>query len=172
MAMAMVHEQLYTSENVARIEFGQYLKNLVSTIAAANRLPECTVTVSYSVVPVYFSIEQAVPLGLWANEVITNSYKHAFVGVSEGEIRIELDDRIDYVEFTITDSGPGLAGARAESGTSLGTQLIIDLPEQVNATMARLDSPSFGYVLHIPREVVGPARDDADQDDDTPSLFD
>lgn len=130
MAMAMVHEQLYTSENTARIEFGFYLQNLVHTVSAAHKTPKCEIEVVFSVEPVYFSIEQAVPLALWANEMITNSYKHAFSGTSQGEIRIELAKRKDSVELTITDSGPGIPN-RESSSTGLGSHRISDLPEQV-----------------------------------------
>lgn len=170
MAMAMVHEQLYTSENVARIEFGRYLQNLVRTVAAAHRTPECNVEVEFRMTPVFFSIEQAVPLALWANEVITNSYKHAFRGATDGTIRIELEDRSDAVELSITDSGPGPANRVQSDG--LGSHLIMDLPEQVGGTILRLDSPHFGYVVRVPITDRSKTGADLPWEDDTPSLFD
>lgn len=170
MAMAMVHEQLYTSENVARIEFGRYLQNLVRTVAAAHRTPDCEVDVRFTVEPVFFSIEQAVPLALWANEVITNAYKHAFAGASEGTIQIELDTRADAIELSITDSGPGPGDRGGSEG--LGSHLIMDLPEQVGGTILRLDPPNFGYVVSVPVVRESAPRGDTPWDNETPSLFD
>ncbi len=171
MAMAMVHEQLYTSENVAQVEFGRYLRNLVGTIAAAHRSPECEVDVVYNLKEVHFSIEQAVPLGLWANEVITNAYKHAFANATKGEIWIDVESAADYVELGITDSGPGRL---PQTKSGLGTHLIADLPEQVGGTLVQLDPPRFGYLVRIPHHeqtvvYVGPRYD---EDTETLDLFD
>ncbi len=107
-AMALVHEKLHRSENIAEINLGDYLKEMVGTLVNSMVLDK-RVTVNISSDPVSISIDSAVPLGLAVNEIITNAIIHGFPGDRKGSVSITVKQSKDKaIELTICDDGVGL----------------------------------------------------------------
>jgi|GEM_PF-3968279 len=135
-SMALVHEQLYHHELFSEMDIGQYLKRLV---AGVNQSWGRHVDIStrIAVEPGLLDINQAVPLGMLLNEVITNAYKHAFKGRDKGAITIigkRLKDNRYSVE--VKDDGVGLpVGYQVEAAKTLGMRLISLLAEQSDSVV-------------------------------------
>jgi PAS domain S-box-containing protein len=136
-SMALVHEKLYQSQSLARVEFADYTHSLLSYLARANRTSETTVRLKLDLQPVSLRVGTAVPCGLILNELVTNAFKHAFRGRAQGEIIAALGTGADgRVCLRVSDDGVGLpAGLDWRQSRSLGLRLIHLLAGQLNATV-------------------------------------
>jgi len=109
-AMALVHEKLYQSKDLSKIDFAEYIQGLVTQLFDSYSLEAGQVREKINVVPVLLNIETAIPLGLIINELVSNSLKHAFPGNRSGELRVTLerseDEHYDYA-LIIRDNGVG-----------------------------------------------------------------
>ena len=143
-SMALIHEKLYRSGNLARIDMADYVEDLATYLLESfqNSIPG-TVKLSIQAEPIFLNIDRAVPCGLILNELISNSFKHAFPPAwdrSDGrdkEIRIGLSQGEDHqITLTVADNGVGLPpDLDAFSTQSLGLQLVNVLVEQLDATL-------------------------------------
>jgi two-component sensor histidine kinase len=119
-AVARIHERLYASEDLTTIEFASYVTGLVRELVALHATVPEGVKLQIDTQDMALHIEQAIPLGLIANELILNSLKHGLtqgsgqlqvslqyvVGSSGAERGEDLDQ--DWAELRLADSGPGL----------------------------------------------------------------
>ena len=137
-SMALVHEMLYQTENLSKINYKNYLKDLSDSIYASFDRPQ-NIRIKTQSNEIYFSIETAVPLGLIINEIITNSLKHGFKNIeSGGIINIKLSAKEEEYTLLIGDNGIGFTEKRKFK--SLGLKLIKKLSIQLNATIERDDA--------------------------------
>lgn len=144
-AMALVHEQLYGSETLSEVDFADYLRGLTSHLSGVYDYQGNEVEVEYHADPLRLPIDRAVPLGLWANEAITNSFRHAFGSDRHGTLTVRLESLRGEARLTVADNGPGVPGDHeivngpaggAEGRLHLGAYLIHDLPKQVGGRLA------------------------------------
>jgi two-component sensor histidine kinase len=125
-SMALIHEMLYQSDSLARIDLETYLRRLsqilIATFCKAPTKPRLELRVSGGAV----SIDTAIPLGLIANELISNALKYAFTDGRAGTVQVVCETLPDGERLlTIRDDGIGLpAGVEVENGTSLGLKLV------------------------------------------------
>lgn len=135
-AIARVHSRLYQTEQFQTIEFGSYLNELCADLTRASG-GEALGAIAVEAAHVDLPIDQAAPLGLIANELITNAIKHR--GGGAADIRVELRRGEGTLALTVSDSGPGLpAGFDMHKTRSLGMRLISSLTGQIGATADRL----------------------------------
>jgi two-component sensor histidine kinase len=137
-SMALIHEQLYQSRDLATIDFVEYVRRLAVTLFRSHAVHADAVALKLDLDDVPLGIDTALPCGLIVNELITNALKHAFPPGTNGEIGIGLHaDRDGNCELSISDNGIGLP-ADAESSTepSSGLQLVATLADQLGGTLA------------------------------------
>ncbi len=137
-SMAMIHEKLYQTDTFAEVEFGSYLSELAVHIENHYEDAGTAVQSEVHADEIYLEITQAVPCGLFANEVITNCYKHAFAGRDKGNIHITLSMDGDDCVLYIKDDGVGLPDELLSGDTddvSLGTNLIRGLSKQLKGEL-------------------------------------
>jgi PAS domain S-box-containing protein len=143
-AMALLHESLYRSGIFASVDLASYLQQL-ATQAVRAQAGDAVVKLSLALQPLRMSMDQAAPFGLLVNELISNSFKHAFPdgrGGPDGELRIELqplDESKREWCLRVSDNGVGLGDAAAFAARcerSLGLQLVADLARQLGATLS------------------------------------
>ncbi len=113
-SMALVHEQLYRSDNFARIDFQEYLETLISHLRLSHDRTGGDIHISIAAADVAMSLNNAVPCGLLITELVTNAYKYAFPngragnGVGRSEIAVSASwDGIAY-SLAVADNGVGL----------------------------------------------------------------
>ncbi|MBF0477740.1 MAG: sensor histidine kinase, partial [Deltaproteobacteria bacterium] len=128
-SMALIHEKLYRSPNLAGIDLNGYINDLISTSFASYGIRSGKVKLETNMEDISIGIDTAVPCGLILNELITNCLKHAFPGDRQGTISISLRSRDDgQVELTVADDGVGLpANLDLNRTSSLGWELITGL---------------------------------------------
>lgn len=131
--MALIHEKLYRSQNLSQIYCDTYIVDLVNTIR--NTIgSEKDITVQTEIEDVSLNINQAVPFALLVNEVLTNSFKHAFRDRDQGSIKIILNEQDDQLQVRLSDNGVGLPGSVSlEESDTLGLTLIQKFLQQLDA---------------------------------------
>jgi len=133
-SIAMIHETLYQNELFTSIELSAYLNKLAQNLRAAYESEESEITLTIDTEDVSLNINQAVPFGILANELITNAFKHAFKGREEGEIMVQLYREKNQLSFSVIDNGLGFNEDILSNTSSLGITLIKTLSEQLGTT--------------------------------------
>ena len=133
-AIAMVHETLYGSENLAEIDLASCAVRLLDLLRELYDVgPQ--VVVGFDCEAVRSSLETAVSFGLLLNELATNAFKHALK--DGGRLTVGLHARADAAILSVADSGPGLPDDFGlESGTGVGLSLVKALVEQLNGEIS------------------------------------
>ena len=136
-AMALVHEQLYSSDDLARIDFGIYLNVLAGHLRESYRSNYKEVELTIAADDIQFDIDTAIPCGLIINELVSNSLKHAFPNGRDGLIGVEvLYDIVDGYQLMVKDNGVGMpVGFDYRTANSLGLQLVNSLSRQLGGTL-------------------------------------
>ena len=136
-SMALVHEQLYQSQNLSSIAWKDYAEQLLQHLRQSNGDVARRVTVRSDVDNIRLGIETAIPLGLIVNELISNAYKHAFPGNRTGEIVLRLKGlEGGAVALEVNDDGVGLPeGFDPGKVASLGMQLVVSLAQQLDSQL-------------------------------------
>lgn len=136
-SMALIHEKLYQSRDLTRIDFGEYVRSLVRMIARSYPTKSGNVEMEVRSDPVFLNIDTGVPVGLILNELLSNTYKHAFPGERRGKVQVALLDRSEGgFELRIKDDGIGLPSDFSLNNTqSLGLRLVRILTEQISASL-------------------------------------
>lgn len=133
-SMAMVHEKLYQSTDLARVDFADYARSLLFYLRRAHGASASGVRLVCDLQPVSFTVNAAVPCGLILNELFTNALKHAFPDKTDGEVRVSLGQVNQRVHLSVRDNGVGLAlGFDWRQARSLGLRLVRMLAGQLNA---------------------------------------
>lgn len=151
-AIALIHEQLYKTNDISEVNFKSYLSNLNEYVRGAIVSDAVSVKISIKCERVFMSLDEAIPLGLIVNEALVNSLKYAFRGRKKGSIRIEyyIDDSDDAI-LQISDDGVGLLNTTLEAKEStLGSRLIELLARQLRGSLHISSSDGFGINLRYP----------------------
>ena len=136
-AMALVHEKLYGTEDLGRVEFAGYARDLLDDLWRAHGAPAARAVLRLDLEPVALPVTMALPCGLILNELVRNALKHAFCGRGGGEVTVSLRrDATGQVRLRVTDNGVGLpAGLDWRQAQSLGLRLVRALAGQLRGTV-------------------------------------
>ncbi|MEG3225288.1 MAG: hypothetical protein BME94_07180 [Methanobacteriales archaeon Met13] len=152
-SMALIHERLYRSTDLKRIDFGDYILNITKDLFQAYAADPSRINLQIDVEEVMLDINTSIPLGLIVNELISNSLKHAFPEGTEGYIKVKFYQKDDEYVLEVTDNGVGLPEDLDLSQTnSLGMQIINSLTEQVNGEWEVIRSPVAAFRITFPEE--------------------
>ena len=134
-SMALIHEKLYQSIDLAKINFVDYIQSLVASLFRSYSINSTAINPTIDVADIFFSIDTAIPCGLIINELVANSLKYAFPESKQGQIHICLRSK-DENKFIliVSDNGIGFPKDLDFRNTkSLGLQLVTSLTEQLGA---------------------------------------
>lgn len=135
-SMALVHEHLYQSPDLARINLTDYLRRYVPYLTRVYRKQARCIAVRTDAEDTYLDIDHAVPCGLLVNELVSNALKHAFPAGRTGEIRVEAWQENGHARLSVSDDGISLpAHVDFRRPKSLGLQLVNTLVKQLNGTI-------------------------------------
>ena len=153
--MALVHESLYKSSDLSKIEFGSYLRSLASHLLHFNEVDTRRIRLETALEEVYLDIQTAIPSGLIANELLSNAMKHAFPGKRSGTIELALRPLPEgsYL-LSVKDDGIGFPeGIDARKTESLGLQIVSSLIDQVDGRLEilRENGTEFRVVFKPPQ---------------------
>ncbi len=143
-SMALVHERLYQSKNLARIEFGDYIRRLISGLIHSYGMDSSTIRQKIDIKNISIDVNIAIPCGLIVNELVSNALIHAFSdgkgkngkACSEGEILVGLSTDKKKFTLIVRDNGIGFPkDLDFRSTESLGLQIVNTLVEQLEGSI-------------------------------------
>ncbi len=132
-SMALIHEKLYQSTDLKRIDFGEYINSLATELFHTYVADPSLIELKINVDDIFLDINNAISLGLIVNEFITNSLQHAFPHGETGEIEIKFHSQDDKYILEVNDNGIGFPKDIDYKNTeSLGLTLVTSLTEQID----------------------------------------
>lgn len=152
-SMALVHEKLYQSKDLGRVELAEYARQLLTDLVLFNGAAASKIRLKMDFTPVFLPVDIAIPCGLILNELTTNAIKHAFDDRSCGEIAVRLrKDPEEMVCLTFADDGRGFTiGKDWRKAETLGLQLVRMLTEQLQGTIDMSSGPGTTFQLSFRR---------------------
>jgi len=136
-SMALIHERLYQSSDLSRIEFSHYLGNLATHLFHSYQVDSNRIRLTLDTEEVFLNINTAIPCGLIVNELVSNALKHGFPNGRNGEVAIELH-RVSGEGYLlrVKDDGVGFPEELDFRRTdSLGMQIVITLVSQIEGSI-------------------------------------
>jgi len=148
-SMALIHEHLYRSENLEMIPLPSYLQSLSEIIASTFNKQKVNLVTNFDSMEV--TVELALPLGLIANELLTNAYKYAFPNNNDGVIEIQLQkENGNSCAMIIKDYGVGLPPEfTMDAGKSLGMFIVKLLVEQINGKIEIYNNGGTTFIIRF-----------------------
>ncbi len=154
-SIAAIHEVLYGAADFSRIDFSTYLNRLANDLTAVYSDQIGGVSVSVEAGPILLDITQAVPCGLIVNELLTNSFKHAFRNKASGKVEISFECIDQVCALQVADDGVGLPDDVAlQNSKSMGLQLFSLLVMQIKAEVDVDRSAGTRFKVVFPRKPV------------------
>ena len=139
-SMALIHEKLYQTEDLAQIDFAEYIPSLTNHLMSAYASMATAVALRLNIEHITLGLDAAIPCGLIINELASNALKHAFVKRERGDLMIDFHRKNgrrhsaeDGLILSVKDNGIGLPeNFDFRQSTSLGLQLVMALVKQLN----------------------------------------
>lgn len=136
-SMALIHERLYRSTDLKKIDFGDYIHTLATDLFHTYVSDTDRIELKMTLENLMVDINTTVPLGLIVNELVTNSMKHAFPEGYEGDIKIDFYKKDDDFTLIVSDTGVGFPEDLDFRKTpSLGLQLVNNLVMQIDGKIS------------------------------------
>ncbi|MCP4040817.1 MAG: hypothetical protein GY731_02520, partial [Gammaproteobacteria bacterium] len=135
--MAMAHERLYRSQDLAHLKLSEYVSSLVGTAQQMFATIANRVTVQIQVADFQVNMDQAIPLGLIINELVTNTLKHAFPEGRPGTVTVSMEPKgEDEAVLMVADDGVGIPEELDWQNTdSLGLLIVVSLAQQLDGSI-------------------------------------
>lgn len=154
-SIALVHEKLYRSDDLANIDFAQYIPDLTIHLFDSYKVSPDLITLYTKIDKIFLEVETAIPCGLIINELVSNSLKYAFPNSRQGEIKVEFKANSDNTLMLIVrDNGIGIPKEfDIEATTSLGLTLVQGLIEQLDGTLELDCSQGTEFKITFPKKL-------------------
>jgi PAS domain S-box-containing protein len=135
-SMAIIHQRLYQSTNLAEINFAGYIDELSSQLARSYGAVDRNIHLQSKADDIYLGVDKAIPCGIIINELVSNALKYAFPNGDGGTVTIEFHQQGSDVRLVVRDNGIGMPeGLDYQSAESLGLRLVNMLVEQVGGSV-------------------------------------
>ena len=150
-SMALIHEKLYKTGNLASLSVRNYIEELCINIIESYENHNVKIKLKFDLEEREYGIDTLIPIGLIINEALSNAMKHAFYDRSEGNVRISLQSANSYTRMTISDDGLGADLSFDElKEDSLGMELITSLTDQLDGKLILTTTKGFDYQFEFP----------------------
>lgn len=158
--MSFIHEDLYMSKDLARVNFGNYIQRLTVNLKQIYQ-NNTSIDLHFSISDdVTLEIDTAIPLGLIVNELVSNSFKHAFPESlinsnpeNKSSIDIEFTETNEEYVLTVADNGIGFHRQEfGENEKTLGLSLIDILISQLRGSFKFFNLQGTRYEISIPKK--------------------
>lgn len=148
-ALALIHQKLYRDDLHTKVSLTEYIDDLVSNLCYSFG---DKVTPKIDIDDLSISIDQAIPLALIINELVTNALKYAFEGISSPSLTVSAHKDDQNLVLKIVDNGIGFVPEEVVEGHSFGIKLVKSLVSQLSAEMSVSQSSGSHWEISIPSE--------------------
>jgi len=142
-SMALVHQKIYSTQNFTKLNFNEYVSDLVSALRDSVGSKQAIIDLECEAIDLELS--NAIPCGLILNELITNSFKHAATPKGNLRVSIWIKQLNKEVMMSYRDNGPGLPEQESMNADTLGLVLIKSLAEQLDAKFEFGNEKGFNF---------------------------
>src|SRR5579883_695329 len=150
-SMALIHERLYRSQDMARVNFAEYVRQLANDLYRTYKMSDAEIRLDLVVDIPALPIDLAIPCGLLLNELMSNCFKHAFRDASEGTVRVAVYRDGDKNVIRVSDDGAGFPpGIDYRNTTSFGLQLVNTLVAQLAGEIELTTGPGTTFTVRFP----------------------
>ena len=131
-SIALLHEKLYENKTLKYVNVSSYINELIHFIKQSLNNKEKNIKIHTKIDNINLEMAKAMPFGLLLNELITNSYKHAFLLKETGNIWLTVSNKNNEILLEYKDDGPGFEFVSEANQKSLGLNLIESFCVQLN----------------------------------------
>ncbi|WP_170110445.1 histidine kinase dimerization/phosphoacceptor domain -containing protein [Flavilitoribacter nigricans] len=137
-SMAMIHQQLYQTQDFEHINLAQYTRLLLVNISDYYKLEEQDIDINIQVAELPLEVDVAIPYGLILNELVSNSYKYGFAGRDHGTLTVAVNQVSENLfRLSVSDDGNGLPeDMERRSEKSLGLNLVKGIAWQLRGKLS------------------------------------
>jgi two-component system, sensor histidine kinase PdtaS len=149
-AMILIHRDLYFDQNITKVNIPKYIRVLVSNLMTAFNKNRKQIKVNYSMdESIDISVDKAITLGLLLNELVTNSFKYAFIESNPNpELNIQFQNAENgHYQLIVSDNGPGLNEDKNKK--SIGLKLVDSQIRQLKGSMKIESNNGLKYQFHF-----------------------
>lgn len=150
-ALSLIHQKLYQTEIVTHVDMPEYIDKLTSYISSSFEPLETKVKVMSNITIKSMEADVAIPIGLIINELVSNSYKHAFHNIEEPTIHIALEENSEMYNLRLNDNGCGFNPKSEVQESSFGLNLIRSLAKQIKGDWSMSSNSGFSISLQFPK---------------------
>jgi len=150
-SMALIHERLYQSDDLAQVDFAAYLDGLTEHLFRTYNVRRDAISCALEADGGSLSVDRAIPCGLIVNELVANALKHAFPDGRSGTIRVRYAEDDGQARLEVADDGVGAPnGFESEASGSLGLRLVRGLVQQLDGTLAIDHDDGLRFTITFP----------------------
>lgn len=151
-AMAVVHEHLYSTEQLDRVNFAEYAQQLADELHFSIAPNPAAVLVRVEAESIEVPVDSAIPCGLILNELLSNAFKYAFPNGRPGELLIRFSrPEPGWLTLEVRDNGVGMPpGLDWQNAPSLGLRIVTILAKQVKARFRLVPGPGTHFEMTFP----------------------
>lgn len=152
-AMALIHQRLYKTDDITHINMGEYIKDLCGFLAVSYGYSTANFTLTLEVAGEWIDIDNALPLGLILNELVTNAFKYAFDNTKHARLFIHFENNNNGITLVVKDNGIGIVPEQWQSSNnnSFGGQLVKALSKQLRAQQKTEVDNGTSFTFIIPK---------------------
>lgn len=152
-SMAMIHERIYRSADLAGVDFARHVRGTVRDLAQCYGTRSDRVELCVDIEDVSLGVDMAIPCGMVINELVTNALKHAFPDGRPGRICVRFKSAGDHFELTVADDGCGMGQAvDAPRPGSLGLELVRTLTDQLSGQVTVRNDDGTAMTITFPKK--------------------
>ncbi len=149
-AMALIHEKIYVSESLSNVDMKEYIESLVQSLFD---MYQSNIEFHHNMKSIELNMEEAIPIGLIINELVTNSIKYAFPNHNDGNLYIDFKRNNNKYTIIVKDDGIGLPDDfDLDTVTSMGLLVVQNLMLQLGGTITIIDCEGTEYKLEFEEE--------------------
>jgi two-component sensor histidine kinase len=155
-SMAMIHQNLYQTENLTTIDVRDYIRKLTQNLFDSYNIEPDRIGLDAEIEPLQLDVDVLIPLGLILNELITNCLKYAFPADRPGKIKVSLQQEAGQLKLKVMDDGVGMPeDFDPMRSTSMGYQLISSFVRKLKGVLELKKWEGTQVLLSIPQQKVG-----------------
>ncbi|MGZ3919478.1 MAG: sensor histidine kinase, partial [Bacteroidia bacterium] len=147
-SIALLHEKLYENKISEKIDIKEYTYELVNYIKQTFNYQDKIIEVVLNIDSIRLNMDVALPLSLIINELVTNTYKHAFKNQDHGIIKMSVLQKDDKMYFSYEDNGHGEQTKKRENISQFGLTLIETLANQLDPDH-KMNNEGFNFEIAI-----------------------
>ena len=152
-AMALIHQKLYLDHELAAVNMQDYLEQLTASLAGSFGLHPSVVQTNVNLQQAAMNIDRAVSIGLITNELVTNAFKHAFNGIKNPRLLVQLEQKENKLQLVVADNGIGLKN-KQQAENNFGLKLVDILVNQLDAAVEVSNHEGTRYLIQMEVEQV------------------